>query len=46
MILRRALLVALRWTAYQIGYGLCMGWTEAQGRMRPASLSGLAGRTQ
>ena len=40
-MIRKLLLVALRWTAFQIGYGLEMGRAEASGRIRPATLGGL-----
>jgi len=42
-LIRRLLLIALRWTAYQIGYGLEMGRAEAASKIRPASLKGLVG---
>jgi hypothetical protein len=40
-MIRRLLLVALRWTSYNVGYGLRMGWEEAGSKIRPASLKGL-----
>ena len=40
-MIRRILLVALRWTAFQIGYGLEMGRAEAANKIRPATLGGL-----